>query len=384
MVEGTLRACTPIVAAISASLLLVACVEEANTDSISQRATAPLTATYHVDFAFPGTPDPGDVGLAAGSGGLRLNDGVSFGTEQIIPGYWSPQAGDQTTYVETYFTGSSVRHAGGIATSMGATELGVGAVVPALISRGPVTLRNRARVAHLQSGEILSQVQDGATYGELEDNVEQLRTDEVLRRWDFEFVSARIQDGTVVNSQDTVELSAPTSLTERGLVIGAITVNSGGTLVLHPGTYAIDSLTVNNGASLVIDNLRGEVKILVGRAGGSFWWPLILRGEVIRTDLNKYNFLIGYLGKDNVPVGTSLGGTLVAPFASVEMAALPAYRGAYYGKSLTVHQNSVVRQREFEWWLSRSPADPGLTQCEGRPLQGPGSRSEPVETVGMA
>jgi hypothetical protein len=124
---------------------------------------------------------------------------------------------------------------------------------------------------------------------------------------------------------------------------GDASVKAGAKLSLRAGTYFFQSLTLEPSSTLELDNRTGPLFIYVRNR-------LIYRGKTVELSASTPNVLFGVVGSDSVMVEAPFRGTLVAPKAAVVLATVGAagHVGAFYGRSLEVHQDNTVQHRPFK------------------------------------
>lgn len=106
-------------------------------------------------------------------------------------------------------------------------------------------------------------------------------------------------------------------------------LNSGATLVIHPGTYYFKSLFVNDASQLLIDDSPGNVRIFIEDG--------FRLSEPIQSSTGGLaEVFIGYTGTQLVNLEASYAGTLVAPNARlvVGQASYKTFSGRYVAKDL--------------------------------------------------
>lgn len=110
---------------------------------------------------------------------------------------------------------------------------------------------------------------------------------------------------------------------------GYVTVNTGGTLELHPGTYYINQLLVRNGAKVNFDKpvTANVMNIEVG-AGAAISGNGSSRDSIIN-DLQTSDLTTGN--------GSSIRATFIAPRSNLLFGAQSALEGSFFGKSITLN-----------------------------------------------
>lgn len=132
----------------------------------------------------------------------------------------------------------------------------------------------------------------------------------------------------------------------RSLAPGAFgdtSVKNGAKLSLRSGSYFFQSLTLEPSSTLELDNRNGALFIYVRN-------QLIYRGKTVELAPTLPNVLFGVVGSEGVTVEAPFRGTVVAPNAAVTLATVgaPGHVGAFYGRSLEVHQDNTVQHRPFK------------------------------------
>ncbi len=136
--------------------------------------------------------------------------------------------------------------------------------------------------------------------------------------------------------------SAPNAtILPPGSYSDSVEVTSGGTLVLNgAGKYYFKNLTVRPSANLVVNHgtgsVEGAVEVVVSN---TFNWF----GTLVNGTGRPNAHVFGVYGTADVTLQSENGfnGTLVTPNAKLILNSKP-YTGAFYGKSLEIHQDAAV------------------------------------------
>ncbi len=140
---------------------------------------------------------------------------------------------------------------------------------------------------------------------------------------------------------------------------GRVTVKAGGTLIVPSGEFNFDELRLEPEARLVLAQVVDNPVVINTRYG----LDLGDRSEVVA---EASQVLFNHGGTSKVRVGSGavvFNGTIVAPNAHVEVVGgLQAHvRGAFYGKSVEIHQRTVVEHSVFDYdlaeasWITYAP-----------------------------
>ena len=117
-------------------------------------------------------------------------------------------------------------------------------------------------------------------------------------------------------------------------------VPSNAHLKLTAGVYTFNRMTVEDQGVIEVDNSLGPVFVYL-RDNFAF------RGRIDRT-MAKANVLFGVAGTDPVSVERAFKGILVAPNALVTLTSTVEHRGAFFGKGVTVLQESRLVHEPFD------------------------------------
>lgn len=200
------------------------------------------------------------------------------------------------------------------------TALATWSRVEAVLSVGPVALKNRARVeGDVTSGGAIAKAA-GAT-----------------------IVGAAMPHQTVAVRRVVMPLKVTPGT-------DAFVVAPGGSMDLQPGRYAalstkpfstayeLDTLELHAKASLVVDTSNGPVIVLVKRR-------LDLSGEVT-TSGPSGSFMIGVTGVEPARIGGAFHGSVFAPYAQISLRAHQhgaGIVGQFFAKSVRVEEHTASR-----------------------------------------
>jgi len=127
---------------------------------------------------------------------------------------------------------------------------------------------------------------------------------------------------------------------ERTLPPGAYqdsSIKRDATLRLSSGTYYFNSLTTEPNAKLVIDKSNGPVNIYVRTT-------LLHKGTMVDAGGAKANLLLGYFGTAAVVLESTFVGTLIAPSATITLAATPQpHVGAIFANAVEVRADAHLQ-----------------------------------------
>ena len=210
-------------------------------------------------------------------------------------------------------------------TSRGTINIGADAQVDGnLAAEGVIALRDRATVTGLVNSQtdVTFQNQSTVSYGNLAISNVELPTFAYLLDRNLPIPPAVPGSRGTVNG--TIDL-APGSY-------NGINIQGQGTLMLHAGKYYIRSLKLEPGTSLVMDNGDQETLVDIGN-------EVILRGNLSAPD-GTPGLTIYYRGTNSLEVDRPLQGTIVAPFAEVNVRA--TLTGAVMAKGIQVFENQRV------------------------------------------
>ncbi|HEX8796130.1 MAG TPA: hypothetical protein VF765_34510 [Polyangiaceae bacterium] len=122
---------------------------------------------------------------------------------------------------------------------------------------------------------------------------------------------------------------------------GNVDVRKGGTLVLKAGSYFFQRLHVWPDATVQLDTKHGVVNVYVE----SF---LLYEGQTASNG-DPSRFVLGYLGSTPALMHSSFTGVVIAPNASLQLAAQPngAFKGAFFAMDIEVFPGVQVTQAPF-------------------------------------
>jgi hypothetical protein len=119
----------------------------------------------------------------------------------------------------------------------------------------------------------------------------------------------------------------------------SIVIDAGSDVVLGAGQYFFQSLEIGEG-TLRIEDTAGPVYVWVQRLLQLTGVPRCASGE---------KFMLGYHGNSDVTVPAGFCGTLVAPFAALQLTGTQApYVGAFFARSIDVADDVVIEHRPFK------------------------------------
>jgi hypothetical protein len=137
-------------------------------------------------------------------------------------------------------------------------------------------------------------------------------------------------------------LTAGVATASSNLNYGATTIGYGATLQLGAGDFHFDSLSVANGGLISVDNSKGPVRLFVY---GGFSYAGLIR-ELLP---DRANVLFAVTSCTDIAVDGPFRGTLFAPFAAINVKAVPAgHTGAFYGASVNLQPGTTMRHHAFK------------------------------------
>jgi len=270
--------------ALCASVFIAGCsgpdhgVETARTSTLSQQLSTV------VDVPFPPELISGGYAICA-TGSLKINDRA---TVKRPDGTFAPIM------------------------SMGTatTEIGADAKTGAVWSKGPVFLRERSQVqGSLLTGGTLS-TQNGT-----------MVTGTVTQNANLQIPNMVTLRVTLPSPGASVSLEPNQSRDLGPGSYGAISVKSGATLRLVPGSYYVTSLTLEPSSKITFSSENGPVQLFIRDT-------YIHRGTITDTASASPRILLAYLGTAMIPVEAPLSGILLAPNAAVQLASVTAAHNA--------------------------------------------------------
>jgi hypothetical protein len=221
----------------------------------------------------------------------------------------------------TLHQGAQVKRAGGYANvvSGGRVDVGTKATLGAVWARGDVDVNNKAQLAgSLVSGGVISAHGGASITGPIEQHT---------------FVPEH-ELGWVVDFAGGEDITLRHSSAQRPPGnYGVVRLETGGSLRLSAGVYYFDSLTMSGGSELVLD---GATFIYV--SGG-----LDLQGQINDASGSSPQLFLGYFGSDAVALKSRFVGTLVAPYAELQLWSVSGgHSGTFFGRRVVAHANAVI------------------------------------------
>ncbi len=120
----------------------------------------------------------------------------------------------------------------------------------------------------------------------------------------------------------------------------SLSVDAGGTVTLHSGTYYLTNLTVASGATVSLDQANGPVIVYVSSA-------LSVNATFKSLAGGAPNLLVGYLGTSAVTVGATgapFNGALIAPFTQLSLlVASTPHTGFFAARDISVGSTAKVQ-----------------------------------------
>jgi hypothetical protein len=112
---------------------------------------------------------------------------------------------------------------------------------------------------------------------------------------------------------------------------GIVNVNSGARVALSPGDYFFQQLLINTASSTLVIPTSGRVRLFV--ASG-----LAYRGQVVYSNGQLAQIVLGYNGTSQAVLEAPFMGTLIAPRGQVSIgtASAQVFRGRFFGTNLEV------------------------------------------------
>ncbi|HEX6274444.1 MAG TPA: trypsin-like serine protease [Polyangiaceae bacterium] len=204
----------------------------------------------------------------------------------------------------------------------GAT-VGVDAVITSLASKGTATLKTRARAeGTVQSGSSVT-LASGAVVVQGYTQAQVVSYD-LLPPLSVTFPATSVPISVPANQ---IRAHAPGSYTAGYVAPGA-------QLHLSTGDYYFQSFTADTGSYLILDQLRGPVRIYVRDA-------LALRGAVGDSMRKTPRSLFVFLGTSQVDVTSAFDGVIVAPRAKIVLGNAIHY-GAFFAREIDVRPDAQV------------------------------------------
>ncbi len=211
-------------------------------------------------------------------------------------------------------------------TGTGTTRIGNDAHVGDILSKGPVTLGDRAGVeGFVRSGGSIGLGNGAYVVGSKLANATFAAP--LTRSWSVTLPTQIRPD--VALEPDQQGSAAPGRY--RKLV-----VKSRATLTLSAGTYFVETLQLEPQGTLKLDQSAGPVRLYVTST-------LIYRGNVIAADGADPRLFVGYTSSNALALEAPFKGTLVAPNASVRLATLPVpHKGRFFGRDIVTDAATVL------------------------------------------
>jgi hypothetical protein len=282
----------------------------------------------------------GTVTLSAGTHTIRWtatdgpNTTTATQTVAIRPGVYATQS--FSVLDRSFVRSPSGALATVINSGSGITNIGSAAHTGDVLSRGPVTIGDRAQIdGAVRSGSTVSRSPTGGSTvsGGVFQN--QMLTFPPIFSVDATFPPTNVGNVTVNNNQ-TLPV-APASYNQ-------VTAYSHGTAQLRAGTYFMNSLDVEPQATVSINQSGGTILVKVKTA-------LIWHGTDLLAGGSFTGFTFAYFGTADVTFDGPFTGILVAPNAAVTIGAAgggQTFTGQFYARSITVRPDvNLVCREDF-------------------------------------
>jgi hypothetical protein len=216
----------------------------------------------------------------------------------------------------------------------GQTVLEVGANTGLVWSRGPVTVRNGARVHGDVHGGGTVTLQGGTVDGTITRN---------------ETIPTRVVtlDVFFPTSTDSRDIDRADDLALDPGAYQVFNVNRGG-LVLRTGSYFFDALTFNSGTRLLINNPNGGVISVFVR--GPQTASFLFRGTQQLTAGQLSAFRVVCFGTADVSLESVFTGTVAAPNATIRPQTAATFTGAFLGRSVVTQSGQTFNHAGFPAW----------------------------------
>jgi hypothetical protein len=114
-----------------------------------------------------------------------------------------------------------------------------------------------------------------------------------------------------------------------------ITVNAGGTLKLSAGTYLANIVNLQASGTTIVDSTAGRVVVHVHGL-------LQITHQIKSSNSSPPNLFMGSYGLEIVRVQAPYSGTLIAPGAKINLSPANAHSGAFFGKDITTATGTTV------------------------------------------
>jgi hypothetical protein len=241
----------------------------------------------------------------------------------------SLKIGDRAKIVDANGAPASIASLG-----TGTLELGADSNVGDLWSKGPLFLRERAKVSG--SAEVAGTVtRQNAT----------IVTGGVVSNPNLASVTAATLGTTFGNPcGGNVSLEPDKVRTLSPDTYGDVSVKAGATLTLKGGNYTLNSLQVEPQANLALDVATGPVVLFVKSS-------FTFRGRVSSPLDATPSLLIGYAGTSSAAIEAPFQGTIIAPNAKINLATVPgtAHQGSFFAKDIEVFPDARITFKPFAW-----------------------------------
>jgi hypothetical protein len=241
----------------------------------------------------------------------------------------SLKVGDRSKIVDASGAPASIASLG-----TGTLELGADSNVGDLWSKGPLFLRDRAKVSG--SAEVAGTVtKQNAT----------IITGGVVLNPTLASVAAATLGatfGTACGGNVSLEPDKVRTLSPDAY--GDVSVKAGATLTLKSGNYTLNSFQLESLAKLALDVAAGPVVLFV-KSGFTF------RGSVSSPTDATQSLLIEYAGTSTASIEAPFQGTIVAPNARLNLATVQGagHRGSFFAKDIEVFPDAKITFKPFAW-----------------------------------
>lgn len=218
--------------------------------------------------------------------------------------------------------------------STGKIQSGTWTKLRGLVSGGQVVLDENDEVnGDIRSGAALTKPKSANVLGSVVENTP-LGPNKTIS-WAYAWDSTS-QGNVIVNANQRQVLAPGT--------YGSLTMNSQGELRLRTGAYVFGNIVVNSASKLVIDDASGPVQIY---ASGTFNY----QGSIIGATSGLPRLVVGLTTTTATTISAPFTGILIAPNAplSLQAAAPQGHRAVFYGKTVTIQPDVVVRNYPFDW-----------------------------------
>ena len=137
------------------------------------------------------------------------------------------------------------------------------------------------------------------------------------------------------SNQGSVTVASGQTKTLAPGTYDSVTVTSGGTLRLSAGTYLINICDLQAGGATIVDSTAGRVVVHVHGL-------LKITHQIKSSNSSPPNLFMGSYGLEVVRVAAPYSGTLIAPGAEINLSPANAHSGAFFGKDITTAANTTV------------------------------------------